>query len=415
MMRKLDAYRVYLIYAALSSFFFWAWAALSALYRIQAVGMGPLELVLAGTALEISAFVFEIPTGVVADTISRRRSIIIGTVLIGSGFALEGSVATVGIVIAAQVIWGLGWTFTSGATQAWLADELGDDTATTRALLRGSQVRQAASVGGIGLAMALASINLALPLLAGGIGMLIVAVFLLIAMPETGFRPTPTIERETWTAMRDVFFDGVRVVRRRPIILSLFGVTFLVGAFSETFDRLWEALLLDRFEFPPFPDWTPVIWFGLIDAVAVLLSIAVTGYIRRRLDADGALNHIPAVLAILTATLAASVVGLGLAGHFWVAVGLYQLALLLRIVHGPLLTGLMNKHLESGSRATVFSMQSQADAGGQILGGPALGALAAAVSLGAAFVVAGMLLLPAVGLYAWASRDEGIPSPTPPR
>jgi uncharacterized membrane protein len=51
-------------------------------------------------------------------------------------------------------------------------------------------------------------------------------------------------------------------------------------------------------------------------------------------------------------------------------------------------------------------MQSQSDALGQVAGGPILGWIATAVSLSAAFVVAGILLMPAVALFAWAARRD---------
>jgi len=69
-----SAYRLYLALVGATGFFFWVWAAMSALYRIQEVGLNPLQLVLVGTVLEVSAFLFEIPTGVVADTLGRRVS-----------------------------------------------------------------------------------------------------------------------------------------------------------------------------------------------------------------------------------------------------------------------------------------------------------------------------------------------------
>jgi DHA3 family tetracycline resistance protein-like MFS transporter len=400
-----SAYRVYLWLVGASGFFFWTWAAMSALYRIREVGLNPLQLVLVGTALEVSAFVFEIPTGVVADTISRRLSIIIGTAIIGVGFFLEGVVPVFWVVLLAQVIWGLGYTFTSGATEAWLADELRDDAATARALLRGTQVGQLAALAGILAAVALASVDLSLPLLIGGIGYLVVATGLILFMPETGFHRVPRPERETWGDMKATLLHGIGLVRRRRVLVALFGAVFFFGAFSETFDRLWEALILANFEFPAFPDWSAVVWFGVIDAVALLLSIAVVGAIRKRVDA-GTMVHIPAVLTGLALALSAVVVGLGLAGQFAVAVGLYQAAIMLRVIHGPLLKAWLNEQLESRSRATVFSMQSQSDALGQVAGGPVLGWIATAVSLSAAFVVAGILLLPAVALFAWAARRD---------
>ena len=53
------------------------------------VGLSPLQMVLVGTILEISAFVFEIPTGIVADLYSRRVSVIIGFALVGIGFSVQ--------------------------------------------------------------------------------------------------------------------------------------------------------------------------------------------------------------------------------------------------------------------------------------------------------------------------------------
>jgi len=355
--------------------------------------------------LEISAFVFEIPTGVVADTISRRLSIIIGFALIGAGFTLEGLVPVFGFVLVAQVVWGLGYTFTSGATEAWLADELRDDVATARALLAGAQARQFAAFGGIVTAVALGSISLHLPLVVGGIGTLLVAAALVFSLPETGFTRTPPGERETWSEMRATLFHGVALIRSRRVLIALLGAVFFFGAFSETFDRLWEALILAEFTFPAAPAWSPVVWFGVIDAIALLLSILAIGWIKRRID-PGTVQYIPAALTAIALTLSAAVIALGLAGQFVVAVAMYQVAMLLRVVHGPLLTTWMNEQLQSRSRATVLSIQSQSDAAGQVLGGPALGWLATATSIGTAFVVAGLFLMPTVFLYAEAARRD---------
>jgi len=55
----------------------------TAVYFVTEVGMSPLQLVLVGTLMELSIFVFEVPTGVVADVYSRRLSIVIGTFVMG--------------------------------------------------------------------------------------------------------------------------------------------------------------------------------------------------------------------------------------------------------------------------------------------------------------------------------------------
>ena len=79
----------------------------------------------------------EIPTGALADAKSRRASIIIGYFLIGLGFAVEGALPYFATVAFAQLLWGLGYTFTRGATQAWIADEIGP-TRAGEAYLRGA-------------------------------------------------------------------------------------------------------------------------------------------------------------------------------------------------------------------------------------------------------------------------------------
>jgi DHA3 family tetracycline resistance protein-like MFS transporter len=105
--------------------------------------------------------------------------------------------------------------------------------------------------------------------------------------------------------------------------------------------------------------------------------------------------------------LTAAVVGLGVAGEFYLAVAFYQAAVLVRIVHAPLLKAWLNSLVESRSKATVFSMHGQSDAIGQLAGGPALGWIATVVSLRVAFVVAGLILLPAGLLYVWGATQSG--------
>ena len=78
-MKKLDPIFVYLVSAFISGFIFSVVFAANQLYRVQTVGLDPLQLVLVGTALEVISFIFEIPTGVVADVYSRRLSVIIGS------------------------------------------------------------------------------------------------------------------------------------------------------------------------------------------------------------------------------------------------------------------------------------------------------------------------------------------------
>ena len=78
---------------------------LAAVYRMEEAGLNPLELLLVGTVLEASVFLFEIPTGIVADVYSRRASIVIGFLLIGAGYIVEGVLPTFATIVFAQVLW----------------------------------------------------------------------------------------------------------------------------------------------------------------------------------------------------------------------------------------------------------------------------------------------------------------------
>lgn len=134
----MNSYRVYLILTFFSSMCFTLSFTVNLIYQTTVVGLNPLQMVLVGTALEVTTFLFEVPTGVVADVKSRRLSMLIGYVLIGMGFLVEGLFPLFWTVIAAQVLWGIGWTFTSGAEEAWIAVELGEERM-GEAFVRGSQ------------------------------------------------------------------------------------------------------------------------------------------------------------------------------------------------------------------------------------------------------------------------------------
>ena len=156
-MKRMDAYRIYLFQEGASALLMSMIFTASAIYQVTVVGLTPLQLVLVGTTLEIAAFLFEVPTGVVADVYSRRLSVIIGMLLIGLGFIVEGTFPIFWLILGAQVLWGLGYTFTSRATQAWISDEIGE-VEVGRAFMRANQVGNLMALGGIGAGILLGSL-----------------------------------------------------------------------------------------------------------------------------------------------------------------------------------------------------------------------------------------------------------------
>lgn len=132
------------------------------------VQLDAFQLVLVGTVQETSCFLFEMPTGVVADLYSRRRSVLIGMFLYGLGFLMEGALPWFAPVLLAQVVWGCGDTFITGALEAWIASEE-EDKPIDKVFLRGSQMGQIGGVLGVVLGTLLGNINLQMPLILGAV------------------------------------------------------------------------------------------------------------------------------------------------------------------------------------------------------------------------------------------------------
>jgi len=413
LIKKAPAYPLYLATQGGFWFCFHLMATISAVYRVQSAGLNPFQLVLVGTVLESAVLLFEIPTGVVADLISRRLSVVIGYILIGLGFILEGSFPLFWTILLAQVTWGIGATFTSGAEEAWLADELGEERLTA-VYLRGSQMAQIGTLAGIIASVGLATISLNTPIVAGGAGITVLGLLLALFMPERGFRPAPAADRSSWQNAGSTLRKGLSLVRGRRVLILMMAVALVYGLSSEGLDRLWEAHFLANFTFPQIGGWPPVIWFGFINAGQLLLAMGGIELVRRRLKSNDQASALTA-LAWISVAMVLSQLLLGLAWRFPVAVGAVWGVFTFRRMSFPLFAAWINKGLKSETRATVLSMRGQADALGQLAGGPIMGAVGNWISLRWAMIGVGILLAPVIFLYMAARRliRAGTPAASP--
>ena len=401
MFRKFDAYKLYLGLQFFTGLFFSMIFVVTSLYEATVAHLTGAQLVLVGTAVELTILLFEVPTGIVADAYSRRISIIIGYFLMGLGFLVEGTFPIFGMILLTQLLWGIGYTFTSGATQAWLSDEIGEENA-NRAFLRGNQYDLAGALLGMLLAIPLGNVAVNVPILVGGFAVVAVGLFLLLFMPENGFKPTRPEDRNSFQHMADIFRKGLNVVRSRPALLSILGIGFIYGLYSEGWDRLWVKYLVDNFTLPSIFGMNEVAFFGFLRAGGMLLSILATRQVEKRLDA----NHAPSIArAMLWITILLS--GAIFAFAFSPALAISILAVtavsILRNIMGPLYNAWVNQRLDPNARATVLSMSSQVDAIGQVMSGP-VAALISLASVRAAITMASLLLLPAIPLINRANR-----------
>ena len=247
--RPLPPYPVYLFLQAGSSGCYLLVTTVAAVYGVKQAHLGALQLLLVGTTLEATCLVFQLPTGVIADAVSRRLSVLVGLVLYGLGFILWGAFARFGTILLAQVVWGLGYTFVDGAQQAWIADELSAGEA-GRAFLRGAQAGQIGAVVGIVCSAALATIRLALPILVGGVGYLLLATVLVTVMPE---RPRPRGAGNRARAAERMLATvgaGVRVARSSALLITIIAISAIYGAASIGADRLRDLHMLQDMALP---------------------------------------------------------------------------------------------------------------------------------------------------------------------
>ncbi len=407
-MKKLHAYPTYLLLEGAISLFMSTAFTFNLVYQAQVAHLSPLQLVLVGTSLETTIFLFEIPTGVVADVYSRRLSIIIGVFLIGAGITLEGSLPVFAAIALGQAIWGIGYTFTSGAVQAWITDEIGE-AAAGKAFLRASQVGMATGLAGILISTLLADVRINLPIQVGGLALFPLGFFLALWMPETGFKPAPREQRNTWQNMRRTLRDGVAMLHKRPALYTILGIGLFYGLYSEAYDRLWVKLILDNFSFPTLGPLKPESWFGVINAIGLLLGVIATEIVRRRLDTNSH-RSIARLLLTASAGLTASLLVFSLSGNLLLALAANWSIDVLRTIIGPVFEAWVNQKLDSSVRATVLSMSAQVDAIGQIAGGPALGAVGSLVSVRAAIAAAALVLSPVLLLYNRTLRQAGEPA-----
>jgi MFS transporter, DHA3 family, tetracycline resistance protein len=406
-MTRLPAVPVFLGLEAVGSFAFVVTFTMTNLYYVTEVGMSPLQLVLCGTSMELAIFLFEVPTGIVADTVSRRLSVIVSYVILGVATILFGVLSSAPLIIAAYALWGFGYTFQSGAYEAWLADEVGADRL-TRLLLRGSQVGSAGSLLGVVASTVIGSIDLRAAIVTGGAMLLVIAAVLAVTMPETGFQPGRTDEEAGPRQLLVTARRGGRLVRGHHLLLLMLAIAFLYGMWTESIDRLWQAQLVTGVGLPATPDWSDAVWIGVITGATTVVAmvagqVAVTrlgGVSRERLarillGLNAAL--VPAALVFAVA------VGPGLAITAFLAVSAC------RALIGPLQSAWVNRTIEDSSvRATVLSIVNQADAVGQVTGGPAIGALGSSVGLRPALAFGAVALTPALALYGRVVRRHGV-------
>ncbi|MGH7674202.1 MAG: MFS transporter, partial [Gemmatimonadales bacterium] len=328
-----------------------------------AAGLDILQVMLTNAAFTLGMMVFEIPTGVVADTLGRRISLLCCLATLFVSTLLYVTIAWQGWgfwpFMWASAFLGLGYTFYTGAVDAWLVDAL-KATGSTEPLepvfAKGQMMFGAAMlVGTIGGGL-LGQIHLSLPYVVRAAAILPLFALAWLRMHDLGYTPRALALTRVPAEMRRVFVDGLRYglshgVVRPVMLASLVNMSFLIFGFYS-----WQRYFLDLLG-------RELVWLsGVIAALTALSTIAGNALVGR-LTARG-----PSRSGVLMASVAGQAVlivaagALGLAGgsswRFYAVVALYLGYGVALGVAMPVKQAYLNDHIPSAQRATIISLDS---------------------------------------------------------
>jgi hypothetical protein len=306
----------------------------------------------------------------------------------GAAMLATGLVTSFGALVAAQALWGLSWTFSSGADVAWITDELDEPERIAGILVRSGSAQLTGAVVGIVSFGALAALTeRSTAMIIAGAGMLVLGVYVAVRFRETRFVPASSAR---WQASWTILSQGVSLARRSRAILVVFAAAFLVnGAFEA--NRLSQRRLVDV----GIPT-NDVVWFMALGIVGLLAGAGAHRLIERQIDASGAAQR---GYALACAAGAAALVVLAAAPEIF---GASAAIILLTGIAAPLARTIgtiwVNRETSNDVRATVHSFLAQAEYTGEIACGLVIAGAARMAGTTLAFSVAAALFAAAAVL-----------------
>jgi MFS family permease len=400
--------RVYLVLMlgnTLAASFIWG---INTIFLLDA-GLSNFEAFAANAFFTVGMVIFEIPTGVVADTVGRKVSYLLGTVTLSITTGLYWMLwlwhAPFFWWAVVSVFLGLGFTFFSGAVEAWLVDALtstGFSGSLEAVFGRGLIVQGVATFVGSVLGGTIAQLtNLGVPFLLRAAILVGMFVFAAVVMKDLGF--TPDHSRGPLAATKNVLTESVEHgLKKRPVRYMILSAPFIGGVGIYAFYAMQPYLL------ELYGDKTAYAVAGL---AAALLSVAqiVGGLLAHRVRAIFARRTTTVIGASLVSVFALVVLGFNSA--FWLALVFLVIWGFVFAVAGPVRQAYLNDMIPSKQRATVLSFDSLFGSLGGVAVQPALGRSADLWGYGTSLVIGGVVEL--FGLpFLLASRRQRNPADT---
>ena len=394
--------------------------AVNTLFLLEA-GLDIFTVMVVNASFTIGQLVFEIPTGVVADTIGRKASFLLGIAALVVATVLYVLAAQfelgIGVFVLASVLIGFGFTCQTGAMDAWLVDALahtGYDRPLDGVFARGQIVFGVAMLAGTLGGGLLGQLDLAIPYYVRSAVLVLTFAFVAIYMRDVGFEARPLVlsrfgeEARTILRAGSVYGWRNRVVRLLFFAAAAQGIFFIFGFYS------WQRYFLDLLALE-------LVWVnGLVTAAFAVAGIAGNALVKRVMR-EGPRRRNPAnvlaLMALAQAVLVGAIALVGLivpdsrygVGPFLIAVSLYLIFGVTYGIQGPVRQAFLNRQIPSAQRATVLSLDAFFGDGGATAGQLGLGWVSRAVSIPAAWAIGGVAMLAAVPFYRASRSGESAP------
>ena len=398
-------YLVLMLFSTLAASFIWG---INTLFLLDA-GLSSTAAFTANALFTAGMVLFEVPTGVVADTWGRRVSYLLGSVTLAVSTVLYWLAwqahAPFWAWAATSVLLGLGFTFFSGATEAWLVDALkftGFKGNLESVFAKGQIVAGAAMLSGSVLGGLVAQwTNLGVPYLLRGLALVVTFVVAFLYMRDWGF--VPRSGRHPGREMGQVVRASVRYgLGNRPVRWMMLAAPFTFGVGIYAFYAMQPYLL------ELYGDEQAYSIAGL--AAAIIAGAQIVGGMAAPRVRLLFRNRTSALLAGLLLEIGLLAL-LGLTGTFWVAVGLLVLWGLAAAATLPIRQAYLNGLIPSEQRATVLSFDNLLGSSGGVVIQPALGKAADVWSYSTSYLVGAAFQLLAVPFTILARREHASADP----
>ena len=367
-------------------------------------GLSNLEAFAANAFFTAGMVIFEVPTGIVADTIGRRVSYLLGTVTLTGSTLLYVLLWQIEAPFwqwaVASLLLGLGFTFFSGAVEAWLVDALAATgfTGELEAVFGRGQIVTGAGmlVGSVAGGFIAEAISLGAPFIARGIVLVVMFVVAFRLMHDVGF--TPEKGGRPLAEMRTIWSNSIEYGWRQPAVKWLMVAALFTGGVG-----IYGFYALQPYLLELYGDPNAYQIAGLSAAIVAGAQIA-GGFAAPRIRR---LFHRRTSALIVTAGLSTvTLVLVGLLDTFWGVIAVVVVWALLFAATMPIRQAYLNGMIPSRQRATIISFDSMMGSSGGVWAQPLLGRSADAWGYGASYLFAAGISALALPFIALSRRED---------